>query len=143
MSALLGFLRGPIAGLVGSVVSALLLIAVVVLGFKLIGAEHRAGKAQKALAAVSADRDRFRTDLATCSTNRLKLDATIAAQNISIKKYKVAAEAQVEAAQIAVQKALEKAARSEERLRKLLADPPKSVNRCDAANAAIDLAITQ
>jgi hypothetical protein len=140
---LVGALRGPIAGFVGAVVSTVLLVLVIVLGFKLVGAQHRATKAQAALQGVEAQRDAYKANLGVCTGNTAKLSKAVDDQNASITAAKAAAEEQLRKAQAGIDEAQRDASKREARLRQLLENPPQGKSRCDAADAAIDLAIRQ
>lgn len=143
LASLMGVLRGPIAGFVGAAVSALLLALVVVLGVKLVGAEHRASKAQAALHGAEVQRDAYKANLGVCTGNTARLSKAIDDQNASITAAKAAAEEQLRKAQAGVDQAQRDVVKREERLRQLLDKPPQGKSRCEAADAAIDLAIGQ
>jgi len=143
LASLMSALRGPLAGLAGAIASTLLLVLAIFLGFKLIGAQQRATTAQAALHGVEVLRDAYRANLEVCTANSAKLAGAVDAQNASITLAKVAAEDQLRRAQASVDEARRDASTHEQKLRQLLDKPPQGTNRCDAANAAIDLAIGQ
>lgn len=141
LTSLLGSLRAPLAGLVGAVFSLLLLVAVVVLNVKMVGAEHRAGKAEAAARTLETKLGFFQNSYAVCTANNAKYVAAIDEQNNRIKVYEAAAAKQAGDAQRKVDEAVRQASAREKNLRERLAALPKTTDRCEAANAAIDLAI--
>jgi hypothetical protein len=141
-SALISLVGSPLAGVVAKVLSVILLGVVVVLGFRLAGADGRLALAKSQAATATAQRDRALADLAVSRGNVAGLSQALADQNASLREGKAAADKRLLDAQHAIDKAQADAGAREVRIRALLADAPRpGENRCDAANRLINEAL--
>lgn len=139
LSTLYSVLRSPLAGLIGSLISLILLILATTLGFKLVHANLEARHLRGQLKTAESQRALAVMNFTTCKTNTTSLQAALKTQNDSILAAAHAEQARKADAQKAVDNALASAAAQKARFDKLINQQPASGrNRCEAAGDLID-----
>lgn len=143
-STFLDTLGGPALGEAAKIFAVALLVAFVVVGVRLVGADARLAHARRQTAEVAAERDRALAELIASRDAIARLEQALAEQDENIRINMASADRRLAEAQLAVGRAEAVAVAREGRIRDLLAaDPRSGESRCETANRLITDALRE